>query len=43
MENEKPSVIPSWSVSGRVECPVIEVAELLFELKEESDEEALKL
>lgn len=39
----KLSVIPSQSVLGRVECPVIEVAELLVELKEESDEEALKL
>lgn len=36
-------VIPSQSVSGRAECPVIEVAELLVELKEESDEAALKL
>lgn len=39
----KLSVIPSRSVSSRVECPLIEVAELLVELKEESDEEALKL
>lgn len=39
----KLSVIPSQSILGRVECLVIEVAELLVELKEESDEKALKL
>lgn len=39
----KLSVICSQSILGRVECPVIEVAELLVELKEESDEKALKL